>query len=78
MRILLIGPPGSGKGTQAKGLSEKFIIPQISTGDMLREHVNDLTDLGKKTKRCMNNGELVHDSIILNMMKIFIHTIILL
>ena len=69
MRILLIGPPGSGKGTQAKGLSEKFIIPQISTGDMLREHVNDLTDLGKKTKIFMNNGELVPDSIILNMMK---------
>ncbi len=69
MRILLIGPPGSGKGTQAKGLSEKFIIPQISTGEMLREHVNDLTDIGKKSKKFMNNGELVPDSIILNMMK---------
>ena len=69
MRILLIGPPGGGKGTQAKKLVTKFNIPQISTGDMLREHVNDLTDLGKKTKIFMNNGELVPDSIILNMMK---------
>jgi len=70
MRILLIGPPGCGKGTQAKKLSQKYNIPQISTGDMLREHVKDLSDLGKKAKKFMDNGELVPDKLILDMMKI--------
>ena len=46
MRLILIGPPGVGKGTQAKFLVEQFSIPQISTGDMLREHVRNQTDLG--------------------------------
>ena len=50
MRLLLIGPPGVGKGTQAKFLVEQFSIPQISTGDMLREHVKNETNLGKKAK----------------------------
>jgi len=70
MRILLIGPPGCGKGTQAKKLSQKYNIPQISTGDMLREHVKNLSDLGKKAKKFMDNGELVPDKLILDMMKI--------
>ena len=69
MRILLIGPPGSGKGTQAKKLTEKFMIPQISTGDMLRDHIKNLTELGNKAKEFMNNGELVPDSIVLSMME---------
>jgi len=69
MRILLIGPPGGGKGTQAKNLMSKFNIPQISTGDMLRKHVKEMTSLGIKAKKFMDNGELVTDSIILNMMK---------
>jgi len=69
MRILLIGPPGGGKGTQAKKLMSKFHIPQISTGDMLREHVKKMTPLGIKAKRFMDNGELVTDSVILNMME---------
>ena len=69
MKILLIGPPGGGKGTQAKKLMLKFDIPQISTGDMLREHVEKMTSLGVKAKKFMDNGELVTDSIILDMMK---------
>ena len=68
MRILLLGPPGGGKGTQSKFLMEKFDIPQISTGDMLREHVNKNTDLGKKAKEFMDKGELVTDSLIFDMM----------
>jgi len=69
MKILLLGPPGGGKGTQAKFLMEKFSIPQISTGDMLREHVKKETSLGKKAKEFMIKGELVTDSLILKMMK---------
>ena len=70
MRILLLGPPGGGKGTQSKFLMEKFNIPQISTGDMLRAHVNENTELGKKAKEFMSKGELVTDSLILDMMQI--------
>ena len=69
MKIILIGPPGGGKGTQSKILVEKFGIPQISTGDMLREHVRNKTDLGIKAKEHMNNGTLVPDELILNMME---------
>ena len=69
MKILLIGPPGGGKGTQAKFLSEKYNIPQISTGDMLRENVKNKTTLGKEAESYMNMGQLVPDSLILNMMK---------
>ena len=68
MKILLLGPPGGGKGTQAKLLVEKLNIPQISTGDILREHVKKQTDLGKKAKNYMENGELVPDKLILQMM----------
>tara|TARA_Y100000590_G_C15689911_1_gene1003033 strand:- start:1371 stop:2015 length:645 start_codon:yes stop_codon:yes gene_type:complete len=69
MRILLIGPPGSGKGTQAKKISESYNIPQISTGDMLRDHVKKLSKLGIKAKQYMDSGELVPDMLILDMMK---------
>tara|TARA_B100002051_G_C16717913_1_gene630553 strand:+ start:408 stop:1055 length:648 start_codon:yes stop_codon:yes gene_type:complete len=69
MRIMLIGPPGGGKGTQAKFIEESLSIPQISTGDMLRENVKNDTPLGKEAKEFMNNGELVPDNVILNMMK---------
>ena len=69
MKILLLGPPGGGKGTQAKFLMNKFSIPQISTGDMLREHVKNGTNLGKEAKEFMAKGELVTDSLILKMMK---------
>ena len=70
MKILLLGPPGGGKGTQSKFLMEKFNIPQISTGDMLRNHVKNGTNLGKKAKEFMDKGELVTDSLILDMMEI--------
>ena len=68
MRILLLGPPGGGKGTQANYLIEKLSIPQISTGDMLREHVKNKTDLGNDAQSYMNSGKLVSDNIILGMM----------
>ena len=68
MKILLIGPPGGGKGTQAKFLINKYGIPQISTGDMLREHLKKETNLGLEAKKFMNAGELVPDDIIINMM----------
>ena len=68
MRILLLGPPGGGKGTQANYLIEKLSIPQISTGDMLREHVKNKTSLGNEAQSYMNSGKLVPDNIILGMM----------
>ena len=70
MRILLLGPPGGGKGTQSKFLMEQFDIPQISTGDMLRSNVTNNTKLGIKAKEFMNKGELVTDSLILDMMEL--------
>ena len=69
MILLLIGPPGVGKGTQAKFIIEKLNIPQISTGDMLRSNVREGTGLGKKAQEYMSLGKLVPDQVILNMMK---------
>ena len=69
MRLLLIGPPGGGKGTQAKFLIDRFVIPQISTGDMLRGNINNNTSMGKEAQKFMNSGQLVPDSIILDMMQ---------
>ncbi len=69
MNVILIGPPGAGKGTQAKFIVENFNIPQVSTGDMLRENVKNNTSLGMEAKKFMDSGELVPDTIILNMMK---------
>ena len=69
MRLLLIGPPGGGKGTQAKFLIDHFSIPQISTGDMLRENDRNETSLGEEARKFMNKGKLVPDSVILDMMK---------
>ena len=65
----MIGPPGGGKGTQAKYLVKYFSIPQISTGDMLRENVQNETSLGEKAQKFMIDGKLVPDSVILDMMK---------
>ncbi len=69
MRLLLIGPPGVGKGTQAKFLVDHFTIPQISTGDMLRKNVRNKTALGIKAQAYMQAGHLVPDTVILNMMQ---------
>ncbi len=69
MHIILFGPPGVGKGTQAKILSEKYHIPHISTGDMLREEIRLETDLGKKAKVLMDAGNLVPDDIMIGMIR---------
>lgn len=69
MRIVLLGAPGSGKGTQAKLLVEKYKIPQMSTGDLLRAEVAAGTDLGKKAKAAMDAGQLVTDDIVLGMIQ---------
>lgn len=63
MHILLMGPPGAGKGTQAATLVEKFQIPHISTGDMFRAAVKEGTALGKQAKACMDAGQLVPDEV---------------
>jgi adenylate kinase len=69
MRIVLLGAPGSGKGTQAKLLVEKYKIPHISTGDILRTAVSAGTELGKKAKTAMDNGQLVSDELVLGMIQ---------
>ncbi len=65
--VIFLGPPGSGKGTQAKVLAVKFGVPHLSTGDMLREHIAQGTSLGQKAKPIMERGELVSDSLVLKM-----------
>ena len=69
MRIVLLGAPGSGKGTQAKLLVERFSVPQISTGDLLRAAVTAQSSLGLKAKAAMDAGELVSDEIVLGMIR---------
>ncbi|OZM74893.1 adenylate kinase [Amycolatopsis antarctica] len=62
-RLVLVGPPGAGKGTQAVALSERLSIPHISTGDLFRAHVGEQTPLGQEAKRYIDSGELVPDSV---------------
>ncbi|WP_375663658.1 adenylate kinase [Bartonella sp. CL63NXGY] len=64
MRVILLGPPGAGKGTQAKMLTEEYNIPHLSTGDMLREVIAKETEIGKKAKAIISSGALVPDSIV--------------
>jgi adenylate kinase len=69
MRVILLGAPGAGKGTQAKFIQDKFGIPQISTGDMLRAAVKAETPLGIEAKKVMDAGQLVSDDLIINLVK---------
>jgi adenylate kinase len=69
MRIVMLGAPGSGKGTQAQRIQKEHGLPQISTGDLLRKAVADKTPLGQRAKKAMDAGELVSDDIVLGMIK---------
>src|ERR1700682_1472109 len=66
-QVILLGAPGAGKGTQAKRIAERYGIPQISTGDILRENIARNTELGQKAKSVMERGELVSDDLVLPM-----------
>lgn len=69
MRLILLGPPGAGKGTQAQFICEYFKVPQISTGDMLRKAISSKSELGLKAKDLMEKGLLVPDDVIISMVK---------
>lgn len=69
MNLILLGPPGAGKGTQAKRMVETYGIPQISTGDMLREAVKNQTQLGLEAKKFMDSGQLVPDEVVIGLVK---------
>ena len=64
MNLILLGPPGAGKGTQAAKIIEKYNIPHISTGDIFRENIKNGTELGKKAQEYMNKGQLVPDELV--------------
>lgn len=67
--VIFLGPPGAGKGTQAKDLAQKYHVPHLSTGDMLREHVGKGTPLGLQARPIMERGELVPDSLVMKMVR---------
>ena len=69
MRLLLIGAPGAGKGTQAQRLAQRFGIAHISSGDLLRQHVKDQTSLGQTIKSYVSNGDLVPDAVVMDMLR---------
>ena len=67
MKMILLGPPGAGKGTQAEAICEKYDIPQISTGDMLRSEIKSESQLGMSAKKIMDAGKLVDDQLIIKL-----------
>ncbi|MDS0526778.1 adenylate kinase [Clostridium sp. SHJSY1] len=69
MKIILLGPPGAGKGTQAKSISNRYSIPHISTGDIFRKNISENTPLGIEAKQYIDNGQLVPDEVTINMVK---------
>ena len=69
MRLMLLGPPGAGKGTQAESISKEFDIPHISTGDIFRENIKQGTELGRKAQSYMNQGLLVPDDLVVDLVK---------
>ena len=69
MKLILLGPPGAGKGTQAANIIETFSIPHISTGDIFRKNIKDGTELGKKAKEFMDRGELVPDTLVVEIVE---------
>lgn len=69
MKLIMLGPPGAGKGTQAQLLVERYKIPQISTGDLLRKAIADQTELGKMAKEIMDSGRLGPDSLMVDLVK---------
>ena len=68
--VVLLGPPGAGKGTQAKRIMEQYLIPQVSTGDILRQNVVQGTELGVAAKAVMARGELVSDDLVCEMVRL--------
>ena len=73
MKIIMLGAPGAGKGTQAKRIAKKYDIPHISTGDIFRANIKEKTELGNKAKEYMDRGELVPDDITIGMLLDRIH-----
>ena len=69
MKIIFLGAPGAGKGTQAQMICEKYGIPQISTGDIIREALSNGSEVGEKAKSFINKGELVPDEVVIEMVK---------
>lgn len=69
MKIVLLGPPGAGKGTQAKSISNRYEIPHISTGDIFRKNISEMTPLGIEAKKHIDNGQLVPDSLTIDIVK---------
>ncbi|NLL29567.1 MAG: adenylate kinase [Clostridiales bacterium] len=69
MKIVLLGPPGAGKGTQAKSISNRYSIPHISTGDIFRKNISENTPLGIEAKKYIDKGQLVPDEVTINMVK---------
>ncbi len=68
MKIIMLGAPGAGKGTQAKMIAEKYMVPHISTGDIFRANIKEGTELGKQAKEYMDKGQLVPDSLTVNLL----------